>query len=154
MKIGLCQFSWQSVMQFSNKFGANLSLPRWPFFLERLQPITAAAMCTVAINVPKHGAFNPKSQYFIPLFHTISWLCGQQPGGDETSNEGVQLRPNRPSLYGSLYCLGTHVLESAELGKLAILQIQEATSEYRTTFKSPNFEIKKNLQTSVLSSSR
>jgi hypothetical protein len=56
-------------------------------FPERFQPITSA-MCTVAINVLESGAINPESQYFIPLFNKISWLCGQQPGGDEASNEG------------------------------------------------------------------
>ncbi len=40
-------------------------------FPERFQPITAAAMCTVAINVLKPGAFNPESEYFIPLFNKI-----------------------------------------------------------------------------------
>ncbi len=33
------------------------------FFSER---ITAAAMCTVVINVLELGAFNAESQYFIP----------------------------------------------------------------------------------------
>jgi hypothetical protein len=33
---------------------------------ERLQPITAAATCTVAMNVLEPGAFNAESQYFIP----------------------------------------------------------------------------------------
>ncbi len=51
--------------QFSSKFAAKLSLPS-PFFPERFQPITAAAMCTVAINVLEPGAFNADSQYFIP----------------------------------------------------------------------------------------
>jgi hypothetical protein len=59
-------------------------------FAERLRPITAAALCTVVINVLAPRAFNPESQYFIPWFNKISWLCGQQPGGDEASpNEGV-----------------------------------------------------------------
>jgi hypothetical protein len=31
-------------------------------FLERLQPIIAAAMCTIVINVLEPGAFNPESQ--------------------------------------------------------------------------------------------
>jgi hypothetical protein len=57
-------------------------------FPERFQPIAAAAMCSVAINVLEPGAFNPESYYFIPLFNKISWLCRQQPGGDEASNEG------------------------------------------------------------------
>jgi len=56
-----------------------------PFFFSTLS--TAAAMCTVAINVLEPRAFNPESQYFIPLFNKISWLCGQQPGVDEASNE-------------------------------------------------------------------
>ncbi len=48
-------------------------------------------MSTVAINVLEPPAFNPESQYFKPLFNKISWLCGQQPGGDEASNEGTTL---------------------------------------------------------------
>jgi len=40
-------------------------------------------MCTVAINVLEPRAFNAESQYFIPLFNKISWLCGQQSGGDQ-----------------------------------------------------------------------
>jgi hypothetical protein len=36
------------------------------------QPITAAAMCTVAIDVLEPRAFNSESQYFIPLFNEIS----------------------------------------------------------------------------------
>ncbi len=43
--------------QFSSKFGPKLSLPS-PLFPERFQPITAAAMCTVAINFLEPGAFN------------------------------------------------------------------------------------------------
>jgi hypothetical protein len=35
-------------------------------FAERLRPITAAALCTVVINVLAPRAFNPESQYFIP----------------------------------------------------------------------------------------
>jgi len=58
-------------------------------FPERLQPITAAAMCTVTVNVLEPGAFNPEFQYFIPSFNKISWLRWQQPGGDEASNEGT-----------------------------------------------------------------
>jgi hypothetical protein len=70
---------------------ANLVL-NWVFpvlsFPALFQPITAAAMCTVAINVLEPGAFNLESQYFIPLFTKISWLCGQQPVEDEAWNEG------------------------------------------------------------------
>jgi hypothetical protein len=50
-------------------------------------------MCIVVINVLDLGAFNAEFQYFIPLFNTISSLCGQQLGGDETSNEGCNSRP-------------------------------------------------------------
>jgi len=57
--------------QFSSKFGPKLSLPS-PLFPERFQPITAAAMCTVAIKVLEPDAFNAESQYFIPLFNKIS----------------------------------------------------------------------------------
>jgi hypothetical protein len=56
--------------------------------LERFQPITAAATCTVSINVLEPGALNSESQYFIPLFNKISWLCRQQQRGDEASNGG------------------------------------------------------------------
>jgi hypothetical protein len=42
------------------------------FFPERLQPITAAAMCTVSINAIEPRAFNPESEHFIPLFNKIS----------------------------------------------------------------------------------
>jgi hypothetical protein len=41
------------------------------------------------------GSFNLELQYFIPLFNKISLLCGHQPGGDEASNEGCKLTPNR-----------------------------------------------------------
>jgi len=50
-------------------------------------------MCIVAINVIEPHAFNPKCLSFISLFNKISWLCGQQPGGDETSNEGCNSGP-------------------------------------------------------------
>jgi hypothetical protein len=43
---------------------------------------------TKSIPILSFRAFNPDSQYFIPLFNKISLLCGQQPGGDEASNEG------------------------------------------------------------------
>jgi len=36
-------------------------------FPERLQPITAAPMCPVTINVLALRAVNPESQYFIPF---------------------------------------------------------------------------------------
>jgi hypothetical protein len=64
------------------------------FFPERLQPITAAAMCTISINALQPFAFNPESEHFIPLFNKISWLWGQQSRGDEASKWGVELRPN------------------------------------------------------------
>jgi hypothetical protein len=62
-------------------------------FPQRFQPITAAAMCTVAINVLEPRAFNAESQYFIPLLNKISWLGGQQSGGDEASNGGCKSGP-------------------------------------------------------------
>jgi hypothetical protein len=34
-------------------------------------------MWTVVINVLDPGAFDAESQYFIPLFNKISWLCGE-----------------------------------------------------------------------------
>jgi hypothetical protein len=51
-------------------------------------------MCSVAINVLEPGTFNAESQYFIPLFNRISWLCGQHPRG-WSIKWGVQLRANR-----------------------------------------------------------
>jgi hypothetical protein len=61
---------------------------------ECLQPITAAGLCTVAINVLTPHAFNPESQCFIPFFFFNSWLCRQQPGGDEaSSHEGWNSGP-------------------------------------------------------------
>ncbi len=59
-------------------------------FPERLQPITAATMCTVTITL---HAFNPESQYFILLFNKISWLCRKQPGGNEAPSEGSNSGP-------------------------------------------------------------
>ncbi len=53
--------------------------------------ITLKAASKVLINVLAPRAFNAESQYFIPLFNKISLLCGQQPGGDEASNEGATL---------------------------------------------------------------
>jgi hypothetical protein len=50
-------------------------------------------MRTVAINVLKPSAFNAESQYFIPLFNQISWLCGQHPRGDEASSAGCNSGP-------------------------------------------------------------
>jgi hypothetical protein len=50
-------------------------------------------MCTVAIYVLEPGAFNSESQYFIPLFNTISWLCMHHPTGDEASNGGCNSCP-------------------------------------------------------------
>jgi len=46
-------------------------------FPECLQPISAATLCAVAVNVLAPRAFNAESQYFIPLFNKISWLWGQ-----------------------------------------------------------------------------
>jgi hypothetical protein len=67
--------------------------PNWVhpvfFFPERLQPITIAAMCIVAINVLEPHAFDLESQYFILLFDKFSWLHGQQLGEYETWNEAV-----------------------------------------------------------------
>jgi hypothetical protein len=50
-------------------------------------------MCIIAINVFEPDAFNVESQYFIPLFNRISWLCGQHPKGYETSNGRCNLDP-------------------------------------------------------------
>jgi hypothetical protein len=65
-------------------------------FPEGFEPMTAAAMYTVAINVLARGAFNAESQYFIPLFNNISWLCGPHPRGDEASNGGCNSGPTGP----------------------------------------------------------
>jgi hypothetical protein len=78
------------------QLGMKLSLtPNCPVisFPQRLQTITADAMCPVIINVLEPSPFNPGSQHFIPLFNKISWLCRQQPGGDEASNEGCNSGP-------------------------------------------------------------
>jgi hypothetical protein len=85
--------------RFRNNFGAQLSLPCLSF-TEPIQPIpAAAAMCAVAINVLKPRAFNPESQYFIPLFNKISWLCAQEP--QQMKHEmRAALRPNRARFYG------------------------------------------------------
>jgi hypothetical protein len=71
---------------FRSKFGAQLGLA-CPFFYWTLSTNHCFCYACWAINVLKPGAFNPESQYFIPLFNKISWLCGQQPGVDEESNE-------------------------------------------------------------------
>ncbi len=54
-------------------------------FPERFQPITTAAMCTIAINLLEPGAFNAESQYFIPLFNKFH---------DFADNTGPVLRLN------------------------------------------------------------
>ncbi len=64
-------------------------------FPECIQPVTAAALCTVAINVLVPRAFNLESQYFIPWFNKIAWLCRQRPRGDESSNVGCNSGPTR-----------------------------------------------------------
>jgi hypothetical protein len=84
----------KKVLQRGMKLGlaANLVL-NWVCpvlsFPERFQPIAVVTMCTVATNVLEPGAFNPESQYFIPLFNKISWLCRQQPGGMKHQRRGV-----------------------------------------------------------------
>jgi len=65
------------------------------YFLERFQPIMIATMCIVVINVLEPSAFNVESLYFIWLFNRISWLCGQHPREDETSNGGCNSSPTR-----------------------------------------------------------
>jgi hypothetical protein len=72
---------------FRSKFGAQLGLA-CPFFYWTLSTNHCCCYACWAINVLKPRAFNPESQYFIPLFNKISWLCGQQPGEDEASHEG------------------------------------------------------------------
>jgi hypothetical protein len=62
-------------------------------FPKCFQSITNANTCTLAINVFELGPFNPKFQYFTPLFNKISWFCRQQPRKDEASNEGCNSHP-------------------------------------------------------------
>jgi hypothetical protein len=52
-------------------------------------------MCSVAIDVLEPGAFNAESEYFIPLFNRISWLCEQNPNRGWSIKWGAQLMPNR-----------------------------------------------------------
>jgi len=76
---------------------ANLPCPVFFFgFPERLQRMTAVAMCTVSITVLEPRAFNAEFQYFIPWFNKISSLCRQQPRGDEASNDGCNSGPTGP----------------------------------------------------------
>jgi hypothetical protein len=80
--------------QFNNKFGVKLCLP-CPFFSWMFSTSHCSIMCIVIINVFEPNAFNNEFQYFIPLFNKISWVCEQQPKGDEASNEGCNLGPTR-----------------------------------------------------------
>jgi hypothetical protein len=71
------------------------------FLFLNVSTITDAALCTLVINIPEPGAFNPQSQDFIPLFNKISWLCGQQPRGMKhqmraatQAQKGMTLRAN------------------------------------------------------------
>jgi hypothetical protein len=91
-----------SFLTISVFFGMKLSLRtnlvlNWPVlsFPERFQPIAAAAMYTVTINVPElmHLMLSLSISYL--YLNRISWLCRQHPREDEASNWGVQLRPNR-----------------------------------------------------------
>jgi hypothetical protein len=85
-------------------------------------------MCTVIINVLEPGAFNLASQYFIPLFNKISWLCEQQPGGDEASNEGCNSVPtvydftDNSNHLRDLYKLVFAFREKSVLGRLDLLR--------------------------------
>jgi hypothetical protein len=67
----------------------------WWVFIFSWTPSTNHRCCYVyvAINALEPRALNSESQYFIPLFNKISWLCRQQPGGDEASNEGCNSGP-------------------------------------------------------------
>ncbi len=84
----------------SRHFSCLPKLPTTPNFMKKKR----WTLIRLSVKSRKDGtwypAFNPESQYFIPWFNKISWLCEQHPGGDEASNEGVQLRPNRMWLYG------------------------------------------------------
>jgi len=63
------------------------------YFPKCFQPITIVVMGIVAINVLEPSAFNVEFLYFVPLFNRISWLCGQRPRRDETSNGGWNYGP-------------------------------------------------------------
>jgi hypothetical protein len=60
-------------------------------------------------RVSSFHAFNPESQNFIPLFNRISLLCGQQPGGDEASNEGCNSGPRGHDFTGNSTILEINV---------------------------------------------
>ncbi len=81
-------FLWHET-QFSDKFGAKLSLP-YHFFSWKLPTnrcYYVYCMCTVAINVLEPGAFNAIS-VFHTLIYKISLLSRPQPRGDEASKGG------------------------------------------------------------------
>ncbi len=82
--------------QFSSKFGAKLSLP-YPFFSWTPSSKHCCSTCAVGINVLERGAFNPESQYFIPLFNKILQTTIKRGWNIKW---GVQLRLNRAWLYG------------------------------------------------------
>jgi hypothetical protein len=101
-----CFFSYQKRFLCGMKLSlaANLVL-KWVCpvlsFLERFQPIAAAAMCRVAINVLEPGAFNAGSQYFIPLLnrfahniqegmkHQMGWCNSAPTGHDFLDNANI-----------------------------------------------------------------
>jgi hypothetical protein len=58
-----------------------LSFPSWTPSTNHCCYVYCSRKCS------KPPTFNVESQYFISLFNIISWLCGQQPGGDAASNE-------------------------------------------------------------------
>ncbi len=117
-----------TLLFFFVNLAANLLL-NWicPFlvFLERLQLITAAAFCIIAINALAPRAFNPESQYFIPLFNKISWRCGQQPEGMKHQMRGATQAQQGMSLHITLlYMFTTNDLSLKEPQKKNIFSIE------------------------------
>jgi len=71
--------------------------------IEHFQPIINVVMYIVIINFFVPHAFNLESQYFIFLYYKISWICGQQTWGDETSNEGCNSSPTSHDFIDKFY---------------------------------------------------
>jgi hypothetical protein len=79
-------------LSLATNFGAKLSFMPCPFVSWMLST-NHCCCCSVYCSYKCPHAFNAESQYFIPRFSKISWLCRQQPGGDEASNEGFNSGP-------------------------------------------------------------
>ncbi len=100
-----------------------LSFPSWTSSTNHCCYVYCSRKCS---NPP---TFNAESQYFISLFNKISWLCGQQPGGDGASNARcktgttahdytdyfsifIVFSPHCPTLYVHMgcYCIGNCII--------------------------------------------